>query len=105
MKIPRLRYKVILQSLTTLKNGLGQEDDVWNMFATVHASKRTLSQKERFIGEKLAVESSELFIIRYREGIDTQMRILFGIKSYEITGVMNHKERNRYLFLYAKEVM
>jgi SPP1 family predicted phage head-tail adaptor len=45
------------------------------------------------------------FTIRYLEGVDTTMRILFTGKQYNITAIDNIKYQNRYMEIKALEVV
>jgi len=101
--IGKLRHRVTIQSYTATKNNFGEEIRVWNKFAEVSASIEPLSGKELFTAQQLHAEATTQMIIRYIQGLDTSMRVLFGTRIYDILHVSNKEERNIAMYLLCKE--
>ncbi|WP_285325319.1 phage head closure protein [Staphylococcus equorum] len=66
------------------------------------ADIKTMKGSEYNIGGITASEEPTRFIIRYREGIETNQRIKWGNKDYNIHSVTNDDGRNQTLTIFAK---
>ncbi len=103
LSIGKLRHRIKLQTYISSKNSFGEERKVWNDFADVSASVEPLSGKELFAAQQLHAESTVQIIMRYVEGVNTQMRVMFKEKNLDILHVSNKDERNIALYLLCKE--
>ncbi|WP_431188446.1 phage head closure protein [Caloranaerobacter azorensis] len=71
---------------------------------TVWARVSNLYGKEYFAAAAVQAENTIKFLIRYTDGIDTDMRILFKGKQYNITSIDNIKYANKFIEIKATEV-
>ena len=103
LSIGKLRHRITIQTYTASKNSFGEEIKLWTDYARVSASIEPLSGKELFTAQQLHAETTTQIIIRYLEGMNTSMRILFGTKVYDILHISNKEERNIAVYLLCKE--
>ena len=105
MEIGALRHRITFQKLTTSVNENGFEVKTWIDFKTVWAKVTNLHGREYFAAAAVQAENTVKFTIRYLEGIDPSMRILFRRKQYNITAIDNIKYQNRIMEIKAQEVV
>lgn len=89
-------------STTINQNGFEVED--WIDIKTVWAAVTNLHGKEYFEAAAVQAEKTVKFIIRFIDGIDENMRIMFKDKIYNITFIDNIKYRNKLIEIKALEV-
>ena len=85
-------------------NENGFESEMPSEYKIVWATVTNLHGKEYFEAKAIRAENTVKFTIRYLEGIDQTMKILFQQKTYNITAIDNIKYRNRYIEIQAMEV-
>lgn len=107
MRAGDLRHRITIQKppVTETRDSTGGVDESWETFATVWASKAHMTSREFFAAQKSNAETTDLFIIRYRDSITTKMRVLFGSRTYDIIGANDPDGRRRELHLLCKEVV
>lgn len=103
LSIGKLRHRVNIQSYTTSKDSFGAEVKVWSDYANVSANVEPLSGKELFSAQQLHAETTTMITIRYCEGVNTSMKILFKGREYDILHVSNKDERNIAMYLLCKD--
>lgn len=104
MEISALNKRITFQELKTNINENGFEIEEWIDFKTVWAGVTNLHGREYFEAAAIQMENTVKFTIRYLEGIDTTMRILFKGRHYNIISIDNIKYRNRFMEVKAMEV-
>lgn len=104
MKPEELKHRITLQVFTTVVNENGFEVESWVDFKTLWASVTNLHGREYFAAAVVKAENTVKFTIRYIDGIDTDMRILFKGKQYNINAIDNIKYENKYIEIKALEV-
>lgn len=100
-----LRHRITFQELTTNTNENGFEAETWEDFKTAWAAVSNLNGREYYQAAQVQAENTVKFTIRYLEGIDPSMRILFQGKQYNITSIDNIKYQNRHIEIKAQEVV
>lgn len=105
MEIGDLRHRITLQKKATSINENGFEVETWEDVRNVWAKVTNLHGGEYFTAAAVQAENTVKFTIRYLEGVDTTMRILFKGKQYNITAIDNIKYQNRYMEIKALEVV
>ncbi len=70
---------------------------VWAGFLDKHAGR------EYALADQQHSEVTHQIEIRYRSGLDSNMRLLFGIRLFEIVSIANPGEQNVKLILNCKE--
>lgn len=104
VNIGALRNRITLQKNVRTQNENGFEVDGIENITTVWAKVQNLHGKEYFEAKAVQEENTVKFTIRYQEGIDQSMQILFQGKAYEITAIDNIKYQNRYIEILGVEV-
>lgn len=105
MVIGRLDRKISLQSATMTKNAIGESVKTWTEVASIWGTmtypKGLVSDEKLEQGRETAVVPVEWWI-RYREGVNEAMRILYKSEYYYITRV-NYPDRNKSLKLVCEK--
>ena len=93
MKAYRLDRKIGIQEATSTTNEFGENIQSWSTFSQPWAEVKYSSGSESFV-DGIEVEGQTLtFIIRYRAGITTKMRVVFDGVTYDIEGIEEPKRR------------
>ena len=100
-----LNKRITLQRPIITINENGFEEETWEDVKTVWAAASNLYGREYYAAAAVQAENTVKFTIRYTEGIDSSMRILFKGKQYDITAIDNIKYQNRYMEIKALEVV
>ncbi|WP_296969169.1 phage head closure protein [Tepidanaerobacter sp. EBM-38] len=100
-----LNKRITLQRPIITINERGFEEETWEDVKTVWAKVTNLHGREYYAAAAVQAENTVKFTIRYLEGVDTTMRILFQGKHYDITAIDNIKYQNRYMEIKALEVV
>ena len=104
MGIGKMRQRITIQRVMPVINENGFETELPQVFKTVWAEVTNLHGKEYFEAKSVQEENTVKFTIRFLEGIDQTMQILFQGRTYNITGIDPIKYRNRYMEIRALEV-
>jgi len=105
-----LRNRIGIYSKTLIPDGHGGNTESWNLFLSAWADVDSLvdarSKNIQMAWEWMQShpEVSYRITIRYRAGVVHGMRVLYKSKYFEIVGINNLDERDRYLILFVKEV-
>jgi len=99
-----LDKRITFQRRVTTTNENGFEIETLADFKTVWAKVSNLHGREYFEAAAVQAENTVKFTIRYLEGIDTSMKILFQGRYYNITSIDNIKYKNRFIEIKAQEV-
>lgn len=94
MKIGDLRHRIDLQSYTDYIDIYGKPDRSWTTYATVWAQITPTSSSESINGLQLNASTTHAVLIRYREDVQANHRVLFGSRVLNIQGVRNLDETN-----------
>ncbi|GAB6170813.1 phage head closure protein [Paradesulfitobacterium aromaticivorans] len=104
MSIGEMRHRITIQRITPTINENGFEVELLKNFKTVCAAVKNLHGKEYFAAKAVQAENTVKFTIRFMDGIDQTMQILFQGRNYNITAIDNIKYKNRYIEIQAMEV-
>ncbi|OCA97871.1 phage head closure protein [Clostridium beijerinckii] len=104
MSIGDLRHRITFQRFTTVVNENVFESGAWQNYKTVWASVSNLSGREYYQAAAIQAETTVKFLIRYVEDINTEMRIIFKDKQYNITSIDNMKYTNKYIEIKAFDI-
>lgn len=105
LKAARFKERVTIQQMTTTPDGGGGVNETWGALAEVWAAVEPLNGAERWKAEQLQSLITHRVVIRYRPDITVQMRmrLLYGARILEITGITDPEERHEYLELMCEE--
>lgn len=94
---------VKIQRQTTKANSYGGVVQSWEDLATIRASIEPLQGREFFSGAIQLGDTISRIRIRYRQDIDRTMRVVYQNRYFEITNIIDSKERHEELQLICKE--
>lgn len=103
MRAGSLDKKVEFQSLTKSKNSFKEVVEEWNKFVEAYVSILPLRGKEYFSSKGVKSEVSHKLQMRYMDGITSDMKIVYGVRTFEIESVINIREENKTLELMLTE--
>ena len=107
MRSGRLRHRIDIQEETSTSDGMGGFTTTWASIegmGSVPAQIMPLSSKEQLDAMKLESVITNKIRIRYRDGITSKNRIVFGSRIFNIKGApINWDERNKSLDLLVTE--
>ena len=105
----KLRHKITFQSfagqMDTFGDPLQADDSNWKDEATVWAAIDPISGKEFYAAQQSQSEVSHKVRCRYRSGLTTAMRIMFGSRKFKIISIINWEERGESLLIMCKELV
>ena len=96
--------RVSIQSVTQTTDGQGGYTETWATDVTVWAYIKPMKAYERMQAQKLETPLSHKVTIRYRSGVTTKHRLLFGSRVFHIKGIINPDEANQFLELTCIEI-
>ena len=109
MKAGNLRHRVAIQVKTDVIDGTGSTNMTWadvSGMSSVPAAIWPVKSKERIEAMKLESVATHKIRIRYRSGITSKNRILFGARIFEIKGQpINQDEKNIILDILVTEIV
>ena len=103
MKIGRMRYRIDVQEFSISKNANGFPVKTWNTVCSIWADVVPVSGKELLNSGQIISEVTHKIYIRYRDGINTDMRVKHEDKYYNIISVLGDR-RSGMLTLMVKIV-
>lgn len=86
MKANKLRHRLQIEKHTTVKSPTGAIKKEWAKLYEVYCSFEPLSVKDVLTANASNSKVTARATIRFREGIDSSMRVLYKNKYYEIEG-------------------
>jgi len=104
--IGKLNQRITIQRAVKTDDGGGGFNFSWQSVVnnpSVYAAIQPLSAGESFQFSKLEFKASHRIIIRYREDITTEMKIVSGDKSYTIKAVQDIQGLKNYLEIIVNE--
>ncbi len=99
----RFRHRVELQRKTTTTDETGQTDLAWQTYASVWCEIMPTSTREYLSQSGDRAEITHTIALRFRADVRPKDRVKYGSRIFDIHGVVNIDERNRFLNLRATE--
>lgn len=99
----RLRHLVTLQKEVRVSDTAGGYTKTWQDVAKIWAEIIAASFKETLFGNKLQADITHRVLIRYRDDITADMRLVFDNRVFNIRGIVDEHENNNVLQLLAQE--
>lgn len=105
----KLRHRVAIQESVSTPDGIGGQTLSWQNktgMGSIPAAIMPLTSKEQIDAMKLESVATNKIRIRYRTGITSKNRIVFGSRVFNILGApINYDERKRQLdFIVSEDV-
>lgn len=98
-----MRQRIRIEEATLTPDGLGGFTRDWQTVATVWAEITTVRGDEYFASGQLASQVTHRIRLRWREGITTAMRVVFGVRIFAIRAVIENDGKKRSLELIVEE--
>lgn len=106
MQAGRLRHQITLQQPTKGRDARGGITETWVTFkANVWAGVEPIKGREYFESQQVNAEVSHRIVLRYLQGVNPRMRVLWGTRIFRIESVIDPEERHRELQLMCIEVV
>jgi SPP1 family predicted phage head-tail adaptor len=103
IKPGELRHRVVIQQKTVSKDAEGIALDSWSDVATVWAAVESLRGREYFSASAFTTEVTHRVRTRYRPGITPAMRVLYGLRIFDIQEVIDVNESHAEIQLMCRE--
>ena len=88
MRAGRMDRLVTLEYKTVSQNDHGEEIETWTAKATIWAGKKDFRGTEFFGAQQVNAEATGIFIIRYRDDVNTEdYRLTYEGDTYDIKAV------------------
>jgi SPP1 family predicted phage head-tail adaptor len=97
--VAQMNRRVTIQAITQTTDGQGGFTESWDDVASVWASIDPMSDYEKFQAQQLQTNTTHKLKMRYYPGLTTKHRLLFGDRIFNIKGITNPGEENRFLDL------
>ena len=94
MQAGKLREFVALQSKAVTRDAIGAEVVTWTTDATLPAEVVYLRGREFFAAAQMQSQVDVRIVLRYRDGVTTDHRILWNGQPYDIRAVLPSARRN-----------
>jgi len=102
-KISELRQRIKFQALSRTPDGQGGWLESWSDFTEVWAKVTPTSARERQFSQQIQPTTTHKIVIRWMEGLTTEMRILFEGRILQIHGISRENEERWFLNIEAEE--
>ena len=99
----KLRHSVLFEQKIQAPDGGGGFTYTTSQVATIRAYLKPVSTNERIFAGKIESDISHRVYIRYRTDLNPAMRINYGGRLFQIKGIMNIEEQNKWLEIIAVE--
>ena len=101
--IGNLRYKVDLQAPTRTSDGAGGYTEAFNTIAQIFADIRPQNALESYRQGMVQEKVPHKIFIRFRSDVQANYKILYDNRTFQIKGIKNMNERDRFLELLCEE--
>ncbi len=98
-----LRQLVTIQTATLTPDAAGGSTEAWATYVTAYARVRPLSSRELYAQGQVQGAITHELTIRYQSGIRPKMRVSWGSRTFQITGVRTINEERRFTILDCAE--
>ena len=93
---------ITLQAKTTTTDSYGGPVEAWTGTTQAWAKVVPIKGREMIAAQAAQSETTVRFYTRYRSGLSTAMRIVYGGNNYDITGIVDIEEQRVEMEISAK---
>lgn len=104
MRAGDYRHFVTIQEPVETTDDLGQAVTTYRDTATVHAAVEPLEGRELFAAQAIHAEVTTRVRIRFRPGVTSRHRIVYGARIMNVLSVIDPEERHREIVMLCSEV-
>lgn len=105
----KMRHRITFQRFPGAQDSFGDplqtDDDNWEDVAAVWAAIDPVSGREFYAAEQSQSEVSHKIRCRYRQGLNTAMRIKYRSRVFKIISIIDWEERHESLLIMCSEVV
>lgn len=101
----KYRHRVEIQAPAKSYDSEGQQLTTWTTVATVWAEIIPLTGREYFQAKAVNAEITHRVVMRYRRGMKTTWRLLYGARALEIISIADAEENHVESELLCREVI
>lgn len=105
MNPAKMNKRITFQEFVSGTDSDGFPVESWADVKTVWAMIKTLQGREYFAAAAVQAENTTRFIIRYTTGLNTDMRISYNNRFFDIQSIINDDEKNVTMTIIAREVI
>lgn len=98
-----LRHRVVLEEAARTPDGGGGAIEAWQEITTLWAAISPVSGQERARHEAVEATFTHIITLRYRPGVQPDMRLRKDSRIFNIRAIRNLKEANRWLQCLCEE--
>lgn len=99
----KLRHNITWQKKNKTPDTGGGFTYTTDDFAITRAFIKPVSTNERFFAQRIESDITHKIYIRYRTDLNPAMRIKYGDRYFQVKGLMNIEEQNKWLEISAVE--
>ena len=99
----KMRHRVTLQAITRSTDGQGGYTETWGNVADLWASIEPVKGWEKYQAAQTETPITHNITMRYRSGVTTAQRLLYGMRVFDIKECLNEGEDNALLKIKAME--
>jgi SPP1 family predicted phage head-tail adaptor len=102
-----MRHSITIKVRPTTQNSYGEEITnilQWNDFVTRYASVSPVTGREFYAAQQTNTKVSTKFTIRFIPGITAAMKVVYGVRTFNIISVQDTDERHITITLICEEV-
>lgn len=99
----KLRNTIIFETPTLTPDGYSGSSVDWSNFAVIRSMIKPVTGSERWQSQRLETNITHRIFIRYRAGLNTEMRINYNGRLMQIEAILNIEERNKWFEIHATE--
>uniref|UniRef100_A0A6M3JUE2 Putative head-tail joining protein n=1 Tax=viral metagenome TaxID=1070528 RepID=A0A6M3JUE2_9ZZZZ len=104
MNTGKLNKRITIQAFTATQDEYGGQVQTWTDVCGKWARVEPLNGREYFASQLLVNKIDTRFTIRYREGLKTNMRVVYNSEDYNIQSIINMEEKNREMQLMCMRI-
>ncbi|MDD5406009.1 MAG: phage head closure protein [Sulfurovaceae bacterium] len=105
MRIGPLNRLITIEQKAQTRDALGGVAAGWSEFTKAWAAINPVSGSSRYVSAERHSEATHQITIRWVNGVTPKMRVVYGIRVFEIISALNIAERNKQMIIVAKEVL
>lgn len=98
-----LREPVTIEKRQTTEDEMGGRTTSWIKFMDVWANVEPLRASQNWFAQHLEHRLTHKVIVRFLNGVTSDMRVKFGERVLQIRAIRDLEERNRFLELICEE--
>lgn len=96
MNINKMNARIVVEHYTEYTNEIGEIYKDWTVYRKLWAQKKEPKTVISEQGEKQAITYGLKFIVRYRDDLDENMRVIYKNKIYNIDSITSYEDFDDY---------